>query len=158
MLPVVCLLGIFLSGCGQLDLDTGQVAATIKTDIINKIGAGVTAVKCPHRVAAVSGRSFNCTVQGLDGSKIAVNVRQSGAAGRIVYTVPKLINIGKLEQQLASLSDGLRSFSCPALVQDRAGISFTCSAKKGNSQKKLVRAKIRLDKDDHLAISWGQDK
>ena len=146
VIAVSCLAASPLAGCGSSSsptLDTAAVQHAIATTIDRQHHVK-THVRCPSGVPRKKGVSFTCTAR-LQVGSYPVRVSETNGSGHVRFAnrAPLvLLDTPRVESSIAQAILTQRRLrarvSCPPEVLQRAGISFTCTARIGSRRYPFV--------------------
>ena len=84
---LVCLAGLFATGCGKSHLDTSKLEGQIQTELAKRTGVGIEKVDCPGSVEARKGDRFTCTATTARKERVVVQVTQDNSEGAVTWRV-----------------------------------------------------------------------
>lgn len=123
-------------------MDTSQVQKEIQTLLRKQVGADVTSVSCPDKVAIKKGSSFTCTAHASDGTKAPVVVTQTDDQGTVSPSAD-LVVVKDLKTSIKHYikqhyKTSVSSLKCPELIKLKTGNHFRCPVTFGKHDGKVI--------------------
>lgn len=145
LVPILMAAAVALAGCAK-KIDDAKAERFIAKIVTDRVGAKVKSVTCPTGLTAKKGRTFTCTVTGVDGSSGKTQVTGRSDQGAVRVTAP-FIHVRELEQSIgADIAKQIGSeveLTCPEIIVGKKGGTFSCTAQ---SEKK--KATVRVTQTD----------
>jgi hypothetical protein len=126
-----------LSGCAK-SIDDEKAEKFIAKSVTQQVGAKVKSVSCPSNLTAKKGETFECTVNGTDGTSGKATVTEKDDEGNVNVSAP-FIHVRNLEEQIAGGISGQVGGSdvqvtCPEIIVGDKGAVFECQASSGSDK------------------------
>lgn len=141
LVPLVCLCAVLIAACGDTTIDSAEAEAFISKSVTDQIGARVESVECPDGLVAKKGATFDCTVNGDDGSSGEAKVTEKDSEGNVNVSAP-FIHVRDLETRIVDgLSEQLGetvTLDCPEIVIGEKGGTFECDATAGGDAATIL--------------------
>ena len=121
------------TGCGEQQIDVKKSAKLIQSAVEEQVGADVASISCPDEVKVEAKATFDCLVNGKDGTKGSATVTQTDGKGTISVAAP-FLHKDEAEQ---SIEADLRKRApratvvCPDIIVVKNGGKFECEANLG---------------------------
>ena len=152
-LAVSIVAAVAVAGCAK-SIDTDKAEKFIAKTVTAQVGADVKSVDCPSGLTAKKGETFNCTVNGTDGTSGKAKVTEKDDQGNVNVSAP-FVHTGNLET-LMSKNIGQQvgasdvKVSCPEIVVGKKGDQFDCTATSGKD-----KATVKVtQKDDQGNVNY----